>query len=73
MGILTRASGDEFIISSDRDTSTAQSKHAPRLRAEVVFVWTGTQWSKQVEDALRFDSLEAADEYVRANMAKVLA
>jgi hypothetical protein len=73
MGILTRSNGDDFIISSDRDSAAAQSKHAPRLRAEVEYVWTGAQWSKDVEDALRFASLDAADEYVRANMAKVLA
>jgi hypothetical protein len=36
-------------------------------------VWTGGGWSANNEEAMMFESLDDADEYVRANYARVSA
>ena len=73
MGILTRQQGESYVITSDRRSATAPSKRAPARPSDVYEVWTGASWSESRGDALSFTSLEAADEYVRANFAKVIS
>jgi hypothetical protein len=73
MGILTRQHGVKFVISSDLVPGAAMAKKAPRLRPDTYEVWTGAGWSASVEDAIGFDSLDEADEYVRANYSKISA
>ncbi|HEY1599929.1 MAG TPA: hypothetical protein VGG64_10025 [Pirellulales bacterium] len=70
MGILTRPQDRHFVISSDH-TAEASAKRAPRHLKQDYQVWTGTNWSANIADAMRFESLDDADEYVRANYAKV--
>ena len=41
--------------------------------SDVYEVWTGKSWSPATEEAITFDSLDEADEYVRANYAQVTA
>lgn len=72
MGILTRKQGTKYVISSDRDLDHKTSKRAPRTASDVYQVWTGIEWSTNLSDALGFDSLDDADEYVRANYNKVV-
>ena len=71
MGILTRQVGTKYVISSDRAIDGVTTKRAPRLRAEFFQVWTGTAWSVDVAEALVFESLDAADEYVKVNYPSV--
>jgi hypothetical protein len=71
MGIMTRAEGDLFVITSDRPPGEWPTKHAPRRVSEGCQVWTGTQWSPTRTEAMTFTSLEAADEYVRANFRQI--
>lgn len=73
MGILTRPLDDKFVITSDRTRDEAPAKRAPARLSENYAVWTGSNWSDEKADALAFTSLDAADEYVRANFAKVTA
>ena len=71
MGIMTRQQGDTFVITSDRAFGSSPTNRAPTRLTEVYEVWTGSCWSKAREDAISFTSLDAADEYVRANYAAV--
>jgi hypothetical protein len=73
MGILTRQQDDVFVITSDRAAAAAPTTRAPARLMEAYEVWTGTSWSTSRVDAITFASLDAADEYVRANFAKVTA
>lgn len=73
MGILTREQGKAFVISSDHNSTDPPSKRAPRRLDEPYQVWTGSGWSIDVGEAMTFDSLDDADDYVRANYAKVSA
>ena len=71
MGILTKKWNDSYIITSDRTAEGQPSKRAPRRMSEIYQVWTGSDWSVNSAEALSFASLDAADEYVRANYARV--
>jgi hypothetical protein len=73
MGILTRQQGEVFVITSDRASGSPLTTRAPtRFRlADAYEVWTGACWSPTKADAVSFASLDAADEYVRANFAKI--
>jgi len=70
MGILTRPQGKQFVISSDH-TDEMSAKRAPRRLTEEYQVWTGAQWSMDMTDAMLFESLDDADDYVRSNYAKI--
>jgi hypothetical protein len=72
MGIMTRRQGTEFVISSDRGANDAPTSKAPKGRpSENYEVWNGDNWSTISTDAKTFDTLDAADDYVRANFSKV--
>jgi hypothetical protein len=75
MGILTRQQGDVFVITSDRAAGAPLTARAPaRFRLTDAYeVWTGTSWSPAKDDAMSFRSIDAADEYVRANLSKIMA
>ena len=74
MGILTRRQGEVFVITSDRPSDVSSpTTRAPARLTEVYQVWTGVRWSVSREDAVSFASLDAADEYVRANYGQVIA
>ena len=73
MGILTRRQGSEYVIGSDCSAADAPSSRAPKGRpASSYEVWTGEIWSAVITDAKTFATLDAADEYVRANFARVI-
>ncbi len=71
MGILTRRQDDAFVITSDRPAGTAATNRAPSRLTDDYQVWDGTTWSATKSDALCFASLDAADEFVRANIGKM--
>jgi Flp pilus assembly protein TadG len=72
MGILTRKQGMSFVIGSDRGATDAPTKRPPKGRLSCsVAVWTGDRWSAVTTEAITFDTLDDADEYVRANFSKV--
>jgi len=71
MGILTRRQGDAYVITSDHTAEDLSRKHAPRRVRDTYQVWTGAEWSINMTEALTFDSLDNADDYVREHYAKV--
>jgi hypothetical protein len=71
MGILTRKQDERFVISSDHANPGGTVKRAPRRLNEPYLVWTGAGWSPDIAEALLFDTLDTADEYVRANYSKL--
>ena len=71
MGILTRRQGTAYVISSDHTADEAAKKHAAHRLNDVYQVWTGNGWSETMTEALLFDRMDDADEYVRAHYAKV--
>ena len=74
MGVMTRKSGEVFIITSDRAAGDLPTKHAPKARSSGVYqVWTENGWSATVADAKTFTAMGVAEEYIRANYARVMA
>ncbi len=72
MGILTRKQGAGFVIGSDcfaTDAPTARPPKGPL--SESIAVWTGETWSAVMTEAMTFDTLDDADEYVKVNYSKV--
>ncbi|HWA99966.1 MAG TPA: hypothetical protein VG713_15815 [Pirellulales bacterium] len=73
MGVMTRKSGGNFIITSDRVAGEAPTNSAPKKRAtEIYQVWTGNGWSTTVNDAEIFATLDIADDYIRAHYNQVM-
>ena len=74
MGVMPRKSGENFIIISDRVAGELPSNRIPKKRLLEVFqVWTGSAWSATITDATSFTTIDVADEYIRANYARVMA
>ncbi len=71
MGILTRKQNERFVISSDLTDPLAKGKRAPNRVNTAYLVWTGLTWSPNNSEAQFFDSLDDADEYVRAHYAEL--
>ncbi len=72
MGILTLEQDGKFVISSDRGMEEAPLKRAPKRGPSAHYqVWTGDAWSLSRADAMTFSSLDAADEYVKANYRRL--
>ena len=72
MGILTRKQGGDFVISSDRWATDAPTSRAPKMRpSNSLAVWTGESWSDVMTDAKTFETLDDADEYVKANFSNL--
>jgi hypothetical protein len=72
MGILTRKQGTDYVIASDRSVTDAPTSRPPKMRSsDSLAVWTGESWTAVMTEAMTFDTLDDADEYVRANFSKV--
>jgi hypothetical protein len=68
MGILTLQQDGKYVISSDRSITDAPVSRPPKGRPSGDYqVWTGDSWSLVKTDATTFDTLDEADEYVKAN------
>jgi hypothetical protein len=74
MGVMTRKSGENFVITSDRIAGELPTNRPPKTRvSETVFqVWTGNEWSATMTDAKTFTEIDVADEYIRANYILVM-
>lgn len=72
MGIMARQRGEMYVISSDRTPGEIPTNRAPKRAADTYQVWTGDSWSTVMDDAQTFQTLDAADEYVRVNYARVV-
>ncbi len=73
MGVMTRKAGEDFIITSDRIAGELPISRAPKRRASEVYqVWTDNGWSETMTDAKIFKAIGVADEYIRANYARVM-
>jgi hypothetical protein len=70
MGIMSRKLGEQFVVTNDRMAGEPVSNTAPK-RPVSFRVWTSTGWSAELEAATTFPTLDLADEFVRANYAKV--
>ena len=74
MGVMPRKSGEKFIITSDRVAGELPSNSVPKKTPLEVFqVWNGQGWSATITDAEFFTAIDVADEYIRANYARVMA
>jgi hypothetical protein len=72
MGILTVQHNGRFVITSDRSMSDAPVNRPPKAKLSSSFqVWAGDAWSLVKTDAMTFDTLDAADEYVKANYRRL--
>ena len=73
MGILTRQQGTGFVVTSDRWATDAPTARAPNMRpSDSLAVWTGQSWSAVNTEAMTFETLDDADEYVQANFSKLV-
>jgi hypothetical protein len=73
MGVMTREQGGLFVITSDRGVEDAPTKMAPKRRSETILrVWTGSCWSTDSTTAMTFATAEAADDYTKDNLARVM-
>jgi hypothetical protein len=71
---MARKLGETFVITSDRVVGELSSRQAPKKRvADDYQVWTGNGWSPTMTDATTFLAIDGADEYIRANYARVMA
>jgi hypothetical protein len=72
MGILTLQQDGKYVISSDRNITDAPVNRPPKGRPSGDYqVWTGNSWSFVKTDATTFDTLDEADEYVKANYPRL--
>jgi hypothetical protein len=72
MGVMTRDRGEVFVITSDRNPDEAPSKRVAKKMSNSYWVWTGESWSAVMADARTFATMDAADEYIRANSERVM-
>ena len=73
MGVMVREQGERFVITSDRRSGDSPSKVAPKKPNDGVFqVWTGNKWSTITADAITFEAIEEADDYIRENSGQLM-
>jgi hypothetical protein len=72
MGVMARKRDERFVITSDRQPDIASSKRAAKNLSDIYLVWTGDSWSSLMPDAETFDTMEAAEEYIRINYERVM-
>ncbi|TWU40601.1 hypothetical protein [Novipirellula artificiosorum] len=73
MGVMAREQGKFYVITSDRTLGDSPSKSAPKRSHDGVYqVWTGDKWSTINTDAITFEAIEEADEYIRKNSGQIM-
>ena len=73
MGVMAREQGEFYVITSDRTLGDSPSKTAPKKPNDGIYqVWTGDEWSTDTSDAITFEAIEEADEYIRKNAGQVM-
>jgi hypothetical protein len=72
MGILTLQQDGKYVISSDRSITDAPVNRPPKGKPSGDYqVWTGDSWSLVKSEATTFNSLDEADQYVKANYGRL--
>ena len=72
MGILPLQQDGKYVIASDRGMTDAPVNRPPKGKPFGDYqVWTGDRWSLVKTDATTFDTLDDADEYVKANYKRL--
>jgi hypothetical protein len=64
--------GESFVICSDLVSGAATVTRPPRRSIDVFEVWTGSGWSAVENNAMRFTSMDGADDYIRLNLARLM-
>jgi hypothetical protein len=72
MGVMARDQGEVFVVTSDRILGETKNARAAKKMSSTYIVWTGDSWSSVMIDAKTFETMEAADEYIRANADRVM-
>ncbi len=73
MGVMAREQGQTYVITSDRRSGDSPSKIAPKRPNDGVYqVWTGDRWSTITTDAITFEAIEEADEYIKENSGRLM-
>jgi hypothetical protein len=73
MGVMAREQGELYVITSDRRLGDSPSKIAPKRPNDGVYqVWTGDKWSMITTDAMTFEAIEEADEYIKENFGRLM-
>ena len=72
MGVMAREQGELYVITSDRRSGDSPSKIAPKRQSGVYQVWTGDKWSTITTDAITFEAIEEADEYIKENLGRLM-
>ena len=73
MGIQTKQHDGKYLISSDRGMKDAPVGRPPRGNPSDTYqFWTGEAWSLVQADAMTFNTLDEADEYVKANYPRLV-
>ena len=74
MGVMARVQDEVYVITSDRISGDSPSKTAPKRQLDRVFqTWTGEKWSSVASDAITFEAIEDADDYIKDNSARLMA
>lgn len=74
MGVMARVQGDLYVITTDRISGDSPSKTAPKRPKDQVYqTWTGEKWSEIASDAITFEAIEDADDYIKDNSAELMA
>jgi hypothetical protein len=73
MGVMAREQGELYVITSDRTLGDSPSKTAPKKPKDWVYrVWNGDKWSTITTDAITFEAIDEADEYIRENSGRLM-
>jgi hypothetical protein len=73
MGVMAREQGELYVITSDRTLGDSPSKIAPKKPNDIVYqVWIGDKWSTITTDAITFEAIEEADEYIKENSGRLM-
>ena len=73
MGVMARAQDELYVITSDRILGDSPSKTAPKRSNDQLYqTWTGDQWSPIATDAITFEAMEDAEEYIKDNSARLM-
>ncbi len=73
MGVMAREQGELYVITSDRTLGDSPTKIAPKKPKDGVYrVWTGDNWSTITTDAITFEAIEEADEYIKENSGRLM-
>ena len=73
MGVMAREQDELYVITSDRTSGDSPSKIAPKKTKDGVYrVWTGDKWSTISTDAMTFEAIEEADDYIKENSGRLM-